>query len=152
MHVLIDDAGKHVLHPPQRVLQDGCCVFRFDYDGGWQWCTEGRWDGEDGGDVSLCNSTNRRFGSGSGKEAVGALMEVLPFIWVIVVMIREFHLESAFYSSSEPFVKASYVHLVALYVGEAPFVDKELADVAEFSVVVPEFCSALYPVLLLHVN
>jgi hypothetical protein len=69
-----------------------------------------------------------------------------------VVMIWEFYLESAFYSFSEPFVKASHVHLVVLYVGEALFVDEELADAAEFSVVVPEFCSAPYPILLLHVN
>jgi hypothetical protein len=79
-------------------------------------------------------------------------VEILPFIWVIMVMIREFHLESAFYSLSEPFVEASYVHFVVLYVGEAPLVNEELANVAEFSVVVPEFCSALYPVLPLHVN
>jgi hypothetical protein len=69
-----------------------------------------------------------------------------------VVMIREFYLESAFYSLSEPFVEASHVHLVALYVGEAPLVNEELANVAEFSVVVPKFCSALYPVLPLCVN
>jgi hypothetical protein len=35
---------------------------------------------------------------------------------------------------------------------EAPFVDEELADAAELSVVVPEFGSALYPVLPLCVN
>jgi hypothetical protein len=69
-----------------------------------------------------------------------------------MIVIREFHLQSTFYSLSEPFVEASHVHLVALYVGEAPFVNEELANVAEFSVVVPEFCSALYPVLPLRVN
>jgi hypothetical protein len=69
-----------------------------------------------------------------------------------MVMIWEFYLESAFYSLSEPFVKASHVHLVALYVGEVPLVNEELANAAEFSVVVPKFCSALYPVLSLHVN
>jgi hypothetical protein len=79
-------------------------------------------------------------------------VEILPFIWVIMVMIWEFYLESAFYSLSEPFVKASHVHFVALYVGEAPLVNEELANAAEFSVVVPEFCSALYPVLPLLVN
>jgi hypothetical protein len=79
-------------------------------------------------------------------------MEVLPFIWVIVVMIREFYLQSTFYSLSEPFIETSHVHLVALYVREAPLVNEELANVAEFSVVVPEFCSALYPVLPLRVN
>jgi hypothetical protein len=83
---------------------------------------------------------------------VGTLMEVLPFIWVIIVMIQEFYLESAFYSFSEPFIEASHVHLVALHVGEAPLVNEELTNVAEFSVVVPEFCSALYPVLPLRVN
>jgi hypothetical protein len=82
---------------------------------------------------------------------VGALVEVLPFIQVTMVMIWEFYLESAFYSFLEPFIEASHVHLVALYVREAPFVDEELADAAEFSVV-PKFCSALYPVLLLCVN
>jgi hypothetical protein len=80
------------------------------------------------------------------------LVEILPFIWVIMVMIWEFHLESAFYSLSEPFVEASHVYFVALYVGEAPFVNEEFADAVEFSVVVPEFCSALYPVLPLRVN
>jgi hypothetical protein len=83
---------------------------------------------------------------------VGTLVEVLLFIRVIVVMIREFYLESAFYSFSEPFVEASHVHIVALYVGEAPLVNEELANAAEFSVVVPEFCSALYPILPLRVN
>jgi hypothetical protein len=48
MCVLVDDTGKHVLHPPQRVLKNGCHVFRFDYDGSWWWCTEGRRNGEDG--------------------------------------------------------------------------------------------------------
>jgi hypothetical protein len=152
MHILIDDAGKHVLYPLQRVLKDRCCVFRFDYDGGWQQCTEGRWDGKDGRDTSLCNGTDRRFSGSSSEEEMGTLMEVLPFIWVIMVIIREFYLESGFYSFSEPFVEASHVHLVAFYVGEAPFVNEELADAVEFSVVVPEFCSALYPILLLHVN
>jgi hypothetical protein len=79
-------------------------------------------------------------------------MEVLPFIWVIMVMIREFYLQSAFYSFSEPLVETLHVHLVPLNVGEAPFVNEKLADVAEFSIVVPEFCSALYPVLPLCVN
>jgi hypothetical protein len=152
MRVLIDDAGEHVLHPPQRVLKDGCHVFHFDYDGGWQWCTEGRWDSEDSGDVSLCNGTDRRFSGGSGEEEVGALVEVLPFIWVIMIVIREFHLQSALHALSEPFVETLHVHFVAFYVGEAPFVDEELADAAEFLVVVPEFGSALYPVLPLRVN
>jgi hypothetical protein len=49
-------------------------------------------------------------------------------------------------------VETSHVHLVPLYVGEAPFVDEKLADAAELSVVMPEFCSALYPVLPLCVN
>jgi hypothetical protein len=79
-------------------------------------------------------------------------MEVLPFIRVIMVMIREFYLQSAFYLLSEPLVKTSHIHLVPLNVGEAPFVDEKLADAVEFSVVVPEFCSALYPSLPLCVN
>jgi hypothetical protein len=79
-------------------------------------------------------------------------MEVLPFIRVIMVMIREFYLQSAFYSPPELFVETSHVHFVPLNVGEAPLVNEELANVAEFSVVVPEFCSALYPILPLRVN
>jgi hypothetical protein len=79
-------------------------------------------------------------------------MEVLPFIRVIMVMIWEFYLQSAFYSLSEPFIETSHVHLVLLYVGEVPFVNEEFADAAEFSVVMPEFGSALYPVLPLCVN
>jgi hypothetical protein len=79
-------------------------------------------------------------------------VEILPFIRVIMVMIREFYLQPAFHSLSEPFIKASHVHLVPLNVREAPLVDEELANVAEFSVVVPKFCSALYPILPLHVN
>jgi hypothetical protein len=79
-------------------------------------------------------------------------MEILPFIRVIVVMIREFHLQSTFYSLSEPFVETSHVHLVPLYVGEALFVDEKLGDAAELSVVMPKFGSALYPVLPLCVN
>jgi hypothetical protein len=67
-------------------------------------------------------------------------------------MIWEFYLQPAFHSLSEPFVEASHLHLVLLNVREAPFVNEELANVAEFSVVVPEFCSALYPVLPLCVN
>jgi hypothetical protein len=64
-------------------------------------------------------------------------VEVLPFIWVIVVMIREFYLQSTFYSLSEPFIETSHVHLVPLYVREAPLVNEELANAAEFPVVVP---------------
>jgi hypothetical protein len=79
-------------------------------------------------------------------------VEILPFIRVIVVMVWEFYLQSAFDSLSEPFVKASHVHLVVFYVREAPLVNEELANAAEFSVVVPEFCFALYPVLLLCIN
>jgi hypothetical protein len=152
MRVLIDDTGEHVLHPPQRVLKDGCCVFHFDYDGGWRRCTEGRWDGEDSGDMSLCNGTNRQFGGGSGEEEVGALVEVLPFIRVIMIVIQEFYLQSALHALSEPFIEALHVHFVALYVGEVPFVNEELADAAEFPVVVPEFSPAFYSVLSLCVN
>jgi hypothetical protein len=53
---------------------------------------------------------------------------------------------------SELLIETSHVHLVPLNVGEAPFVNEELANAAEFSVVVPEFSSALYPVLPLCVN
>jgi hypothetical protein len=64
-------------------------------------------------------------------------VEILPFIWVIMVMIQEFYLQSAFYTLSEPFVESSHVHFVALYVREAPLVNEEFANAAEFSVVVP---------------
>jgi hypothetical protein len=67
-------------------------------------------------------------------------------------MVREFYLQSAFDSLSELFVEVSHVHLVALYVGEAPLVNEELANMVEFLVVVPEFCSTLYPVLPLRIN
>jgi hypothetical protein len=79
-------------------------------------------------------------------------VEILPFIWVIVVVIREFYLQPVFHSLSEPFVKTSHVHFVPLYVREVPFVEEELADVAELSVGVPEFGSALYPILPLCIN
>jgi hypothetical protein len=79
-------------------------------------------------------------------------VEILPFIQVIVVVIWEFYLQPAFDLSSESFIKTSHVHFVPLSVGEVPFVEEELADVVELSVVVPEFSSALYPVLLLCVN
>jgi hypothetical protein len=58
MRILVDDAGKHVLHLPQRVLRDGCHVLCVDYDSGWWWCTEGRGNGEDGRDAGLCNSAD----------------------------------------------------------------------------------------------
>jgi hypothetical protein len=67
-------------------------------------------------------------------------------------MVREFYLQSAFDSLSEPFIEASHVHLVVLYVREAPLVNEELANTAEVSVVVPKFCSTLYPVLPLRIN
>jgi hypothetical protein len=67
-------------------------------------------------------------------------------------MVREFYLQSAFDSLSEPFIKASHVHLVALYVGEAPLVNEELANMAEFPVVVHEFGPAFYSILSLCVN
>jgi hypothetical protein len=79
-------------------------------------------------------------------------MEVLPFIWVIVVMIQEFYLQSAFYLLSEPFIETSHVHFVLLNVGEVLLVNEELANAVELSVVVPKFCSALYPILPLRVN
>jgi hypothetical protein len=79
-------------------------------------------------------------------------VEILPFIWIIVVVIREFYLQPAFDLFLELFVEASHVHFVPLYVREAPFVQEELADAAELSVVVPKFGSALYPVLPLCIN
>jgi hypothetical protein len=65
-----------------------------------------------------------------------AFMEILPFIQVIMVMIWEFYLQSAFHLLLEPLVETSHVHLVLLNVGEVPFVNEELANAAEFSVVV----------------
>jgi hypothetical protein len=53
---------------------------------------------------------------------------------------------------SEPFIETSHGHFVLLYVGESPFVEEELADAADVLVVVPEFGSALYPVLPLCIN
>jgi hypothetical protein len=58
VHVLVDDAGKYVLHPPQGILKYRYCVLRFDYGGGWWRCTEGRGNGKDSGDVGLSNSAN----------------------------------------------------------------------------------------------
>jgi hypothetical protein len=83
---------------------------------------------------------------------VHTLVEILPFIQVIMVVIRESYLQPAFHSLLEPFVETSHVHFVPLYVGETPFVKEELADAVELSVIVPEFGSALYPVLLLCIN
>jgi hypothetical protein len=57
-------------------------------------------------------------------------MEILPFIQVIVVMIREFYLQSTFHSLLEPFFETSHVHLVPLNVREALFVNEKLADAA----------------------
>jgi hypothetical protein len=74
-------------------------------------------------------------------------MEILPFIRVIMVVIWEFYLQPAFDLFSELLIEALHVHFVPLYVGEAPFVQEEFADAAEFSVVVPEFGSALYSIL-----
>jgi hypothetical protein len=79
-------------------------------------------------------------------------MGILPFIWVIMVVIQEFYLQAAFDPFSEPFVKTSHVHFVPLYVREAPFVQEEFADVAELSVIMTKFGSALYSVLPLCVN
>jgi hypothetical protein len=79
-------------------------------------------------------------------------MEILPFIWVIVVVIQEFYLQPALDLFPESFIKTLHVHFVPLHVREAPLIEEEPADVAELSVVVPEFGSALYPVLLQCVN
>jgi hypothetical protein len=53
VHILVDDAGEHVLHLLHRILKYGGRVFCFD--GGWWLCTEGRQDGKDGRDAGLCN-------------------------------------------------------------------------------------------------
>jgi hypothetical protein len=58
MRILVDDASEHILHPLHRVLKYGCRVLRFDYNGGWWRCTEGRGNGEDGRDAGLCNSAD----------------------------------------------------------------------------------------------
>jgi hypothetical protein len=79
-------------------------------------------------------------------------VEILPFMQVIMVVIWEFYLQPAFYPPPELFVKTSHVHFVLLYVREVLFVEEELVDAVELSVVVPEFGSALYPVLLLCIN
>jgi hypothetical protein len=57
--ILVDGTGKHVLHPPQSVLKYGCHVLHFDYNSGWQWCTDGRGNSKDGRDTGLCNSADR---------------------------------------------------------------------------------------------
>jgi hypothetical protein len=79
-------------------------------------------------------------------------MEILPFILVIMVVIREFHLHPALDPFSESLVKTSHVHFVLLYVREALFVQEEFTDAAELLVIMPEFGSALYSVLPLCVN
>jgi hypothetical protein len=79
-------------------------------------------------------------------------VEILPFIWVIVVVIREFYLQPAFDSLSELFIETLHVHFVPLYIGEALYVQEKLADMVELLVVVPEFGSALYSVLPLCIN
>jgi hypothetical protein len=57
---------------------------------------------------------------------VGALMKVLPFIQIIMIVIWEFYLQSALHALSEPLIEPSHVHFVSLYVGEAPFVMRNL--------------------------
>jgi hypothetical protein len=79
-------------------------------------------------------------------------VEILPFIQVIIVVVREFYLQSSFYAFSEPLVETSHVHFIPLYVGETLFVDEELADAAEFPIIVPEFGPALYSIPFLCFN
>jgi hypothetical protein len=79
-------------------------------------------------------------------------VEILPFIQVIMVVIQEFYLQPAFDLFSKLFVETSHVHFVPLYVGEAPFVEEKLTDVAELSVAVSKFGSALYSVLPLCIT
>jgi hypothetical protein len=57
--ILVAGASKHVLHPPQSVLEYGYHVLCFDYDNGWWRCTDGRGNSEDSGDVGLCNLMHR---------------------------------------------------------------------------------------------
>jgi hypothetical protein len=85
---------------------------------------------------------------------VCTLIEILPFIQVIVVVIWEFHLQPAFdlFLDLEPVIETLHVHLISLYVGEVPFVQEEFADAAELSVVMPKFSSALYSILPLCIN
>jgi hypothetical protein len=79
-------------------------------------------------------------------------VEILPFIWVIMLVIQELHLQPAFDVLLESLVKTAHVHFVPLYVEETSLVEEEFTDVAEYIVVVPEFGSALYSILSLHVN
>jgi hypothetical protein len=58
VRVLVDDAGKHGLYPPQRILKYGYRVLCFDYGSDWRQSTEGRGNGEDGGDMGLCNGAD----------------------------------------------------------------------------------------------
>jgi hypothetical protein len=58
MRILVDDTGEYVLHPLQGILEYSYRILHFDYGSSWQWCTEGRWNSEDGGDVGLCNSAD----------------------------------------------------------------------------------------------
>jgi hypothetical protein len=83
---------------------------------------------------------------------VRALVEILPFIQVIMVVMQKLYLQPAFHLLLEPFVETLHVHFVPLYVGEALFANEELADVAELLIVVPDFSSALHPIFLLCIN
>jgi hypothetical protein len=78
-------------------------------------------------------------------------MEILPFIWVIMVMVQEFHLQSGLHALLEPLIEPSHVHFVSLYVGEAPLVNEDLANTVEFPVIVPEFSPAFNSILSLCV-
>jgi hypothetical protein len=57
--VLIDGAGEHARHSSEGVLEYGCHVLHFDYNGSWQQCTESRGNSENGRDVGLCDRANR---------------------------------------------------------------------------------------------
>jgi hypothetical protein len=68
---------------------------------------------------------------------VHTLVEILPFIQVIMVVIQEFYLQPAFDLFLELFIKTSHVHFILLYVGEVLFIQEKFADVVELLVIMP---------------
>jgi hypothetical protein len=75
------------------------------------------------------------------------LVEILPFIQVIMVVIQEFYLQPALDLFLESLVETSHVYFVALYVREALFVQEKLTDAAELPVIMLEFSPPLYYIL-----
>jgi hypothetical protein len=53
MCIVVDGTSKHVLCPPEGVLEYGCCVLHFDYGNSGQRCAEDERNGKDGWDVGL---------------------------------------------------------------------------------------------------